>query len=61
RKIKESVGQIEKVSQKTAADAQGISAATEEQSASMEEIASSSQALAQLAGDLQSVINQFRV
>ena len=61
RKINESVGQIEKVSQKTAADAQGISAATEEQSASMEEIASSSQALAKLAGDLQEVINQFRV
>lgn len=61
RKINESVGQIEKVSQKTAADAQGISAATEEQSASMQEIASSSQALAKLAGDLQTVINQFRV
>jgi len=61
RKINETVNDIEKISQKTAADAQGISAATEEQSASMEEIASSSQALAKLAGDLQETINQFQV
>jgi methyl-accepting chemotaxis protein len=61
RKINETVNDIEKVSQKTAADALGISAATEEQSASMEEIASSSQALAKLAGDLQETINQFKV
>lgn len=61
RKVNESVESVEKISQKSAADAQGISAATEEQSASMEEIASSSQALAKLAGDLQEMINQFRV
>jgi methyl-accepting chemotaxis protein len=61
RKVNETVNSIEKISHKTAEDAQGISAATQEQSASMEEIASSSQALATLAGDLQETINQFRV
>lgn len=61
RKVTDAVGAIEKISQKTAADAQGISAATEEQSASMQEIASSSQALAKLAGDLQVTVSQFRV
>ena len=56
-----SVNKIDKLSKDAAGQAQNVSAATEEQSASMEEIASSSQALAKLAGDLQEMINQFRV
>ena len=42
-------------------EVQTVSAATEEQAASMEEIASSSHALANLAQNLQTAVNKFRV
>ena len=56
-----SILDIDQVSKENAAEAQTVSAATEEQSASMQEIASSSQSLAKLAGDLQEIIAKFRV
>lgn len=61
RKIVNSFETIDKLSQQTAGETQTVSAATEEQLASMEEIASSSQALSQLAQDLQNAVSQFRV
>ena len=56
-----SVDSVKTVAAETAGDTQTISAATEEQSASMEEIASSSQALANMAGELQVIVSQFRL
>jgi methyl-accepting chemotaxis protein len=56
-----SVDSVKIVAAQTAGDTQTISAATEEQSASMEEIASSSQALANMAGELQVIVSQFRL
>ena len=56
-----SVKKIDDLSKKSAGESQGVSAATEEQLASMEEIANSSQALAQLAQDLQMAVTKFRV
>lgn len=61
QKIIHSVGDVQKVSQKTATDTESISAAMEEQSAAMEEISSSSQELARLAGELSEAVNRFRV
>ncbi len=61
RQIVSSVGMIDALSKSSAGEAQGVSAAAEEQLASMEEIASSSQALAKLAEDLQSAVAQFRL
>ena len=48
-------------SKKAVDEAQMVSAATEEQSAAMEEIASSSHSLAMLAQDLNTVVSKFRV
>ena len=56
-----SVKTIDDLGKKAAGEAQGVSAAAEEQLASMEEIASSSQALAKLAGDLQAAVAGFRL
>jgi methyl-accepting chemotaxis protein len=56
-----SVKRIDNLSKKATGEAQMVSAATEEQSASMEEIASSSQSLANLAMDLQEAVSKFRV
>lgn len=56
-----SVKKIDELSKKSAGETQGISAATEEQLASMEEISTSSQALAKLAGDLQASVMKFRI
>ncbi|MDR3591006.1 MAG: methyl-accepting chemotaxis protein, partial [Negativicutes bacterium] len=56
-----SIREIDRVSRENAGEAQTVSAATEEQSASMQEIASSSQGLAKLAGDLQEAVSKFRV
>jgi len=56
-----SVKEIDKHSKTAVGQAQSVSAATEEQSATMEEIASSSQSLAKLAQDLQTAVGQFRV
>lgn len=61
QQIVDSVKEIDDLSQKSAGDSQGVSAATEEQLASMEEIANSSQALAQLAQNLQAAVTKFRM
>ncbi|HWR06253.1 methyl-accepting chemotaxis protein [Sporomusa sp.] len=61
QKIVSSVTRIDSLSKKAAGEAQTVSAATEEQSATMEEIASSSQSLAHLATDLQEAVRRFRV
>ncbi len=55
------VKKIDILSKTSAGEAQSVSAATEEQLASMEELATSSQALAQLAQDLQTAVAKFRV
>ncbi|TWH45872.1 methyl-accepting chemotaxis protein [Sporomusa sp. KB1] len=56
-----SIREIDEVSKRAAAESQTVSAATEEQSASMEQIASSSQSLAILASDLQATVVKFQV
>ncbi|MDF2874832.1 MAG: Methyl-accepting chemotaxis protein signaling domain protein [Sporomusa sp.] len=61
QQIVASVKKIDDLSKKSAGESQGVSAATEEQLASMEEIATSSQALALLAQDLQTAVARFRV
>jgi methyl-accepting chemotaxis protein len=61
QQIVESVNRIDKLSKDAAGQSQTVSAATEEQSASMEEIASSSQSLAQLALDLRNVVGKFHI
>ena len=58
--IVDAVDSIDKISRKTADNTETISAATEQQSASNEEIAAASQSLANLAGDMQSAIGQFK-
>ena len=55
------IEEIDKVSKSNADEAQSVSAATEEQSASMQEIASASQNLANLAGNLQTEVKRFKV
>ena len=60
-KIVASVHTVSNLSEAAMGEAQTVSAATEEQSASMEEIASSSRALANLAQDLQEAVNRFRL
>jgi methyl-accepting chemotaxis protein len=52
---------VKDVSEGSAEKSQTISGATEEQLASMEEVSSSSQALASLADELQKIISQFKV
>jgi methyl-accepting chemotaxis protein len=61
QQIVASVRDIDQVSKQTAAQTETVSAATEEQAAAIGEIASSSQALAKLAEDLQHSISRFRV
>ena len=56
-----SIGSIDKISSKNATESQNVSAATEEQSAAMEEIASTSEALDMMAKDLQSMVGKFKV
>ncbi len=56
-----SVNNIQNISMKIADETQTISAASEEQLASVEEIASSSKILSQMAEELRSVINKFKV
>ena len=60
-KIVEATDSIDKVSRATNERTQSISSATESQSASNEEIAAASQALSNLAMDMQSVIGQFKI
>lgn len=61
RQVVSSITAMAALSQKSASESQGVSAAAEEQLASMEEISSSSQALANLAQDLQTTVNDFRL
>ncbi len=56
-----SVHRIDELSKTSASESQSVSAATEEQLASMEEIASSSEALSKLTYDLQTAVAKFRV
>ena len=56
-----SVKKIDELSKASAGESQSVSAATEEQLASMEEIAGASEALAKLAQDLQEAVAKFRV
>jgi len=60
QQIVTSVQKIDVLSRKASCEAQTVSAATQEQSATMEEIASSSQTLAKMAYDLQEVVSHFR-
>ena len=55
------VDSIDTISRRTADHTNTISASTEEQSASNEEIAAASQALANMAADMQTAINKFRL
>ncbi len=59
--MRASMDSIKNISAKNSDEAHTVSAATEEQSASMEEIASASRSLATLAGDLQAAVEQFKV
>jgi len=59
--VNKSMTEVNEVAQVTANGTQSVTAATQEQLASMEEIASSSQALANLAENLQSLIRQFKI
>jgi methyl-accepting chemotaxis protein len=56
-----SVNNIQNISMKIADETQTISAAAEEQLASVEEIASSSKILTQMSEDLRSVVNKFKI
>ncbi|WP_378957174.1 methyl-accepting chemotaxis protein [Pelosinus sp. sgz500959] len=59
--VTRSVDRVKVVAASSAADTQTISAAAEEQSASMEEIASSSQALSNMASELQVFVAKFHL
>lgn len=59
--VNTSIGEVSSVAKDSASLSQNISAATEEQLASMQEISSSAQALASLADDLQKIVNQFKI
>jgi len=59
--IVKAVDSIDAISRKTSENTQTISAATEEQSASNEEIAAASQALANMASDMQGAIGKFKL
>ena len=61
QRIVKSVNQIDGLSKNAASEAETVSAATEEQSASMGEIASSSQNLAKLAVELREAVGKFSV
>ncbi|MDQ7095716.1 methyl-accepting chemotaxis protein [Desulfosporosinus sp. PR] len=59
-KVIAEVEKIRDISQETAASSQTISAATEEQSAGMQEIASAAESLAQLSGQLEGTLQQYK-
>ena len=61
RKIVKAVEDMQHVSKATSEQTQTVAAATEEQAASMEEIASSSRGLAHLAEELQVAVSRFKV
>ncbi|WNS75236.1 methyl-accepting chemotaxis protein [Bacillus sp. DTU_2020_1000418_1_SI_GHA_SEK_038] len=52
---------IEEIAVKTTADSQNVSAATEEQLASMQEITASASSLSYMAEELQEIIKQFKI
>ena len=56
-----SVRKIDDLSKKSAGESQSVSAATEEQLASMQEIAAASRALAQLSQELQKEVSKFHI
>ena len=60
-KIDTATGEIHDAASKVASESQTVSAATEEQAAGMEEIASSSRSLANMANDLQTETDKFKV
>jgi len=55
------MGSIASVSQQSAAGAEEASASTQQQTAAMQQVNSSSQTLAQMAGELSDLVSQFRV
>lgn len=59
--MRPSMVDIKEISVKNSDEAQTVSTATEEQSASMEEVASASRSLAFLADDLRAAVEKFRV
>lgn len=61
KEIVTSVESIDVTSKNVAEQIQAVSAATEEQLASMEELASASQSLAELAQEIQTEINKFKI
>lgn len=56
-----SIHEIDQITKGTAEHSQTVSAATEEQSASMEEIAAASQALTKMADELQTAVRAFKL
>ena len=59
--IVQMVDNIDEISKRTSKNMRAISDSTEEQSASNEEIAAASQALSQMADDMQNAVGQFKV
>lgn len=59
--LNEALSEMEKSSVQNAEYAQGVAASTEEQLASMEEIASSAEALNQLSNELRDEVNKFKI
>ena len=55
------IGNVEQLSQSTAAEAESVSAATEEQTAMVNEMANGSRALAGLAQGLQNEVMKFKI
>ncbi|MBR1728048.1 MAG: methyl-accepting chemotaxis protein [Selenomonadaceae bacterium] len=59
--MRKSMDDIKEISIKNSDEAQTVSAATQQQSASMDEIATASQSLAKLAAELQNAVDKFKV
>ncbi|MEH7235774.1 methyl-accepting chemotaxis protein [Bacillus sp. JJ1562] len=61
QQVVEAVSEIDEIARKTTGQGQEVSAATEEQLASMQEIASSAASLSYMAEELQEAVRKFRV
>jgi methyl-accepting chemotaxis protein len=59
--ITEAIVSIDDKSRGVASEAESVSAATEEQTASMHEIATASRKLSEMAGDLQNAVVKFKI
>lgn len=59
--VVEAIEEISVVSQTTSSEAQMVSSATEQQLAAMQEISSSSMYLSDMAGELQSIVDKFKI